>query len=145
MLARTYGLLKRVAEAHFSPFGISPSQWGILITLHRAEQEEPGGLRLTDLGDRLLVRPPSVSGVVERLERMGLIKREPCNEDARAKRVSLTTAGRTLADRVLETMPDYVEKILADLSASDRQTLRGLLERISSRLEIMIASPAAGD
>ena len=137
-LARTLGLLKRVVDHHLSRFGISGSQWGVLLTLHRAEQDErQPGLRLTDLGDRLLVRPPSVTGVVDRLDRLGLLKREPSNEDARAKVVSLTPAGRELAQRVFEAMPQHVESILWDLSMEDRQELRRLLELVSGRLELL--------
>jgi DNA-binding MarR family transcriptional regulator len=137
-LARTIGLLKRVADHHLSRFGISGSQWGVLLTLHRAEQDEKQpGLRLTDLGDRLLVRPPSVTGVVDRLDRLGLLKREPSHDDARAKVVSLTPAGRELAQRVFAAMPEHVESILTDLSAADRQELRRLLELVAGRLEVL--------
>ena len=56
-LIRTLGLLKRVMEPHFARFGISGSQWGVLRTLHRAQEEEGlVDLRLIDLGDRLLIR-----------------------------------------------------------------------------------------
>src|SRR5205814_2284054 len=93
-LIRTLGLLERVQQTFFARFGISGSQWGVLRHLHRAEQEGLAGLRLTDLSDRLLVRPPSVTGVVDRLERAGLVVREGSPTDQRAKQVALTNAGR---------------------------------------------------
>src|SRR3954451_19678781 len=93
-MIRTFGLLRRVQEPFFNRFGISASQWGVLRTLHRAELENTTWLRLTDLGNRLIVRPPSVTGVVDRLQRMGLLLRTSLPEDRRAKRVSLTPAGR---------------------------------------------------
>src|SRR5437588_12552015 len=74
-LLRTLGLLKRVMEPYFARFGISGSQWAVLRTLLRAEAEGRKQLRLTDLGNRLLIRPPSVTGVVDRLQRMGLVAR----------------------------------------------------------------------
>src|SRR5690349_9389201 len=89
-MIRTFGLLRRVQEPFFNRFGISASQWGVLRTLHRAEQENVHWLRLTDLGSRLIIRPPSVTGVVDRLQRMGLLLRTSLPEDRRAKRVSLT-------------------------------------------------------
>src|SRR5437016_2329371 len=84
-LVRAFGLLRRVMEPYFASFGISSSQWGVLRALHRARLEQRSGLRLTDLGDRLLVRPPSVTGVVDRLQRMRLVTRSPVAEDHRAK------------------------------------------------------------
>src|SRR5262245_55410997 len=74
-LLRNFGLVDRIMLPYFARFGISGSQWGVLRQLHRAEQEGLHGLRLTDLSERLLIRPPSVTGVVDRLERAGLVMR----------------------------------------------------------------------
>src|ERR1700738_5146999 len=84
-LIRLYGLLERQRIPYFARFGISAAQWGILRQLHRAEQEGLAGLRLTDLSERLLIRPPSVTGVVDRLERVGLVQRGAVSSDLRAK------------------------------------------------------------
>src|SRR5438876_6901850 len=73
---RVQGLMERVMQHYFGRFGISGSQWGLMRTLHRAEQDGQAGLRLTDLSDRLLIRPPSVTGAVDRLERAGLVVRD---------------------------------------------------------------------
>src|SRR5581483_1355777 len=89
-LIRVRGLLERVQQAYYAQFGLSGSQWGVLRTLHRAEQEGRDGLRLTDLSEQLLIRPPSVTGVVDRLERAALVRREESPTDLRAKRVALT-------------------------------------------------------
>jgi DNA-binding MarR family transcriptional regulator len=136
-LVRTYGLLRRVMEPHFGRFGISGSQWAVLRALHRAAEAGEPSLRLSELGDRLLVRPPSVTGVVDRLHKMGLIAREPSPDDARAKQVSLTPAGRGLVARVLRGMPQRVESILSGLDETDRRELRRLLETLSTRLEVL--------
>src|SRR5438309_5582749 len=93
-LIRVLGLLERVMQHYFAQFGISGAQWGVLRNLHRAEQEGLAGLRLTELGERLLIRPPSVTGVVDRLERVGLVKRDGLPADLRAKQVVLTLKGR---------------------------------------------------
>src|SRR6266404_5330251 len=84
-LVRTFGLVEKVMQPYFARFGISGSQWGVLRHLYRAEQEGWPGLRLTDLGDRLLIRPPSVTGVVDRLERAELVIRGGLPTDLRAK------------------------------------------------------------
>src|SRR5262245_43285253 len=89
-LIRALGLLERVQQSYFAQFGLSGSQWGVLRNLERAEQEGLGGLRLTDLSERLLLRPPSVTGVVDRLERALLVVREGTPTDLRAKQVALT-------------------------------------------------------
>jgi DNA-binding MarR family transcriptional regulator len=60
-LVRTIGLLERVMQPHFARFGISGSQWAALRALFRAELGRQGGIRVTDLSEKLLIRPPSVS------------------------------------------------------------------------------------
>ena len=136
-LIRTLGLLKRVMEPHFARFGISGSQWGVLRTLHRAEEDGMPQLRPTDLGDRLLIRPASVSGAVDRLVRLGLLARVASTTDQRAKNVSLTTAGRELVKRVLETHAGQIEAVLEGLNDAEQQELHRLLERLGSHLELM--------
>src|SRR5262245_44573422 len=74
-LIRTIGLLERVMQPYFARHGISGSQWGVLRTLYRAELDGESSLRQTDLSDRLLIRPPSVTGALDRLERAGLVAR----------------------------------------------------------------------
>src|SRR5438874_8826842 len=95
-LIRTFGLLERVMQPYFFKFGISGAQWGLLRNLHRSEREGEPAPRLTELSRRLLVRPPSVTGLVDRLERLGLVRRRAAEDDLRAKRVALTDEGRKL-------------------------------------------------
>src|ERR1041384_3471387 len=71
-LIRSFGLIRRLMTPYFARFGISASQWSVLRTLYRSEQEGERDLRLTDLGERLLIQPPSVTATVDRLQRMGL-------------------------------------------------------------------------
>jgi DNA-binding MarR family transcriptional regulator len=132
---RVYGLMKRAMEPYFATFGISGSQWAVLRTLHRAKAEGLPGLRVGDIGDRILIRPPSVTGVVDRLERMGLAAREISSTDSRAKQVSLTRAGCELIDRILEYHGAKMGDILGGLSPNEQTQLQSLLERICSHLE----------
>ena len=113
-------------DKYFAQFGVSTSQWAVLRALHRAEAEGVNTLRLTDLGDRLLVRPPSVTGVVDRLQRMGLLARSKSAEDQRVKEVRLTPAGRQIIERVLEQLPEQHELVLGELSVSERIELQRL-------------------
>src|SRR5437764_12273954 len=119
-LVRVLGLLERVMQPYFAGFGISGSQWGLLRTLYRAEQERQPGLRLTDLSDRLLVRPPSVSGAVDRLERAGLVVRDSSATDHRAKLVGLTDKGRRLVERVMAVHEQQIAAALGGLSEKEQ-------------------------
>jgi DNA-binding MarR family transcriptional regulator len=135
---RVVGLLERVMQPYFARFGISGSQWGLLRALHRAEQDGLPGLRLTDLSDRLLIRPPSVSGAVDRLERAGFVVRDSSTTDLRAKVVALTANGRQLIERVLAVHDKQIATVLGGLSAQEQVEFHRLLGRLGQHLEGLI-------
>ena len=136
---RVEGLLERVMQNYFARFGISGSQWGLLRTLHRAEQDGQPGLRLTDLSDRLLIRPPSVTGVVDRLERAGLVVRGDSVADHRAKLVRLTPEGRQLIERILAVHEKQIATVLGGLTWKEQAEFHRLLGRLGQHLEILLA------
>jgi len=117
--------------------GISASQWSILITLRMLEIGGHAGVRQTDLSQKLLVRPPSVTGVLDRLEKMGLVHRAESLEDHRAKLVQLTAAGRELVERIMAKHPIRVANIMAPLSEVEQRQMRSMLDRIADGLEIL--------
>ncbi len=137
-LIRTFGLVERVMHSHFARFGISGAQWGVLRTLHRAEQEGIGGLRLTDLSDRLLIRPPSVTGAVDRLERAGLVVRGGSPTDLRAKHVALTRKGQQLVERVLGVHGKQIDRVLGVLNPDEQAEFHRLLGRLGQHLERLL-------
>ncbi|MBI1915594.1 MAG: MarR family transcriptional regulator [Planctomycetes bacterium] len=144
-MIRLFGLLEKVMQPYFARFGISGSQWGVLRTLHRAELEGLTGLRLTDLGDRLLIRPPSVTGIIDRLERVGLVVRDGSPEDLRAKLVSLTGKGRQLVGQVLAVHGEQIERVLGCLNPIEQERLHRLLSRVGLHLESLLAGREAGE
>ncbi len=138
VLIRVNGLLDRVMQPYFGRFGLSRSQWGVLRTLHRNEAAGFPGLRLTDLGDRLLVRSPSVTGLIDRLQRLGYVVRFSTASDLRGKEVRLTQSGRSLVERILQGHGAQIASVMAGLSIPDQVQLRRLLEQLATHLESML-------
>jgi DNA-binding MarR family transcriptional regulator len=132
---RAWGLFRETMRVYFDRFGISDAQWSVLRALQRAEDAKLVPLRLTDLGARLLVRPPSVTGVVARLERDGLVLRRPAPEDNREKQVLLTGEGRALVRRVLRHNPAQVRRLLGGLTSRDARDLHRLMSRFGEHLQ----------
>ncbi|HEV3142584.1 MAG TPA: MarR family transcriptional regulator [Gemmataceae bacterium] len=132
---RVFGLVERAMQPYFARFGISGSQWGVLRNLFRAETEGATGLRVSVLSERLLIRPASVTGVVDRLERAGLVARESDPTDHRAKFVRLTKLGRQLVERVLASHQRQIEDVFGGLKVEEQMRLHGLLMRLGEHLE----------
>jgi DNA-binding MarR family transcriptional regulator len=133
-LLRSLGRLRAAMEPYFAPFGISGPQWGALRVLSRAESAGDKGLQLSVLAERLLIRPPSVTAVVDRLERRGLVKRSLLRTDMRVRQVSLTPQGRQLVARVLVGHSQRICALFAGLAPQERQTLLEGLRKLDAHL-----------
>lgn len=136
-MLRTLGLVERVMQPYFAQFGITGSQWGVLRVLHRAEAEGLPGLRLTDLSERLIIRPPSVTGVVDRLQNLGLVVREGMPDDLRARQVTLTPKARRLIERILVGHGGQIDNIMGPLSHEDQSNLQRLLVKLNDHLNAL--------
>src|SRR5829696_1566437 len=68
---------------------LDPREYGVLYALSRASR----GLRITELGDDVLLTQPGMSRLIARLESAGLVERVDDPEDGRACRIRLTEAG----------------------------------------------------
>jgi DNA-binding MarR family transcriptional regulator len=75
---------------------VLPHEYGVLYAL----SIEPEGLRITELGEDVLLTQPGMSRLVARLETRGLVQRVADPDDARACRIRLTDAGAALHRRV---------------------------------------------
>ncbi|HEY0259847.1 MAG TPA: MarR family transcriptional regulator [Lacisediminihabitans sp.] len=73
----------------------------------------------------------SVSGLIDRAERRGLVARTTSPEDARVTIVSLTAQGSRLAVHLAATVNDGIARLLNEVSASDRTRLVRIAESIT--------------
>jgi DNA-binding MarR family transcriptional regulator len=141
---RAWGLFRETMRSHFDRFGISDAQWSVLRALQRAEEAKGSPLRMADLGERLLIRPPSVTGVVARLERDGLVVRRPAPEDNREKQVVLTGDGRALVRRVLRHHPAQIRRLVGGLTRRDARDLQRLMSRFGGHLQELLRNESTG-
>jgi len=82
------------------------------------------------LGRHLGLDKSSISGLVDRAERRGLVRRSPSMTDRRAFQVSITESGLELADIIAGRFAERVEVLVGDLRDSDRQRLMQLTAHI---------------
>jgi len=141
-LIRTFGLLERVMQPYFGRFGISGPKWGVLRTLYRAEQAGDAALTASELSDRLLIRPPSATGLIDRLERAELVMRHVSPDDSRVKQIKLTRAGRQLVERILLRHDSQLQTVLAGLSNAEQDELKRLLTAWGRHLHELLRGDA---
>jgi DNA-binding MarR family transcriptional regulator len=96
---------------------------------------ELGEATLSELAAALGMSLPSVSQMIDRLHRLGLVTRIELSSDRRKKQIGVTASGRALLDRLREARSLEFEIGTAPLSASLRADLAGLLSRAIAELE----------
>ena len=77
----------------------------------------------------------TVSGIVDRLERMGLVKRVRCEQDRRVIYVALTDSSRAMERAVAPDVNAQMSRMLTDLTARELEQIRGALETLERVLD----------
>lgn len=130
--------LRSEAWKDTAPRGLNPTQAQALVVLKRAGS----GLRLSEIADRLGVSAPTVSASVSALERKGLVRKRPADDDARAIAISLTRTGRAEAGKLAE-WPDLLLGAVGVLDPGEEAVfLKALLKIIRELQERGRISPA---
>jgi DNA-binding MarR family transcriptional regulator len=99
-----------------------PREYGVLYAL----SSEPQGLRISELGEDVLLTQAGMSRLVARLEARGLVARADDPDDARACRIRLTPAGVATQRRIGRTHARHVAEAMT--RELDRGELEELLE-----------------
>jgi MarR family transcriptional regulator, lower aerobic nicotinate degradation pathway regulator len=125
LLAKAYQRACALFKEEFDRYDLTPQQFGLLAFLWIED-----GLSQTELTARSQIDRTTMGGLIDRLEKEGMVERRPHPEDRRAYQVFLTDRGKsregglsTVADRVLR-------KVTAPLTAEEHETLILLLTKI---------------
>jgi DNA-binding MarR family transcriptional regulator len=136
-LVRSSFLVNAVYAESGREHGITPQQGQLLCVL----MGQPYGMR--ELGLTLGLAKSSLTGLVDRTERNGLVRRETDPQDARAVRVELTPRGSKLAEAFYAETCRRVEELAAGLDESEQATLAELLGRVvrDNRVPVVFLEP----
>jgi MarR family transcriptional regulator for hemolysin len=144
-------------------FEASPGYWLTITTqaLHRALNDElaPTGityrqsqvvgwltmereLALGELAARMLIEPPTLVGILERMESNGWIERVRCDVDRRRKQIRLTQAAEPVWERIVDCIYRVRARAMAGLEPQQIEQLNDLLRHIHGNL--VTTSSASG-
>ena len=87
-------------------------------------------LRMAELADFLGLEKSTMSGLVDRAEKRGLVRRAPSASDRRAVEVFLTADGLQVAERIRQRVGQELSPMTGGLTPAERRRLQGLLERM---------------
>jgi MarR family transcriptional regulator, lower aerobic nicotinate degradation pathway regulator len=123
-LAQLSFLVQGLLERRAAEFDLSVVQTRLLGVLRDRKPT------MNELARLLGLDKSSVTGLIDRAQKRGLVERAPSPTDRRATLVTLTEAGRELVTKASAEFTADVTAVLERLPAADRATLAGLISRL---------------
>lgn len=134
-LLRTGDEAFRVVESHLARYEITQGRFGVLMALWGVCQRTGCATQLTpaELADHTGVTRATITGLIDTLERSGLVTRVPHSGDRRMMSVGLTPRAETLLLKILPEHFRQMAQLMDPLSESERKMLVRLLTKILGR------------
>lgn len=114
----------------FREFGLTSSQYNVLRILRGEGTPMP----CLEIADRMLQVVPAITGLIDRLEKQELVRRDRCTEDRRVVYIDITRKGNELLDQLDEPVAQMHEKLVGHLTKAELKELSRLLEKCRQSL-----------
>ena len=125
-LVEAYLAFSRIDNRHIRSLKLTPSQFDVIVTLG-----DTAGLTCSQLSSQTLVTKGTLTGVLDRLARKGLIRREAVAGDRRRTKITLTGKGHSLFRHVFAAHIAFIRPFFERaLTQQEVETARHLLTRM---------------
>ena len=131
-------IAEQFSNAALLPHGLSIAMWRVMAAL-----AAKGSQRQIDVVDLTSIEASTLSRLVTRLIRMGLVTRTRSASSNREVSVRLSTKGQTLVERLIPIARDYEAAAIADLSQADVAVLKRCLRRMYGNMRARPAEQGA--
>lgn len=128
-IARVARRLRYAFDELIAPYGLTGTQYGLLNRLALAD-----GLVQAELGRRMAIEPATLTGMVQRLEREGWVRRTIDPDNRRLQRVWLTDKAREALPALRRLQERHRRRALAGLDAEQLAQLGRLLDSIEANV-----------
>jgi MarR family 2-MHQ and catechol resistance regulon transcriptional repressor len=125
VLSRAYSAVSDELQASFAVEGLTGTEFGILEVLHHK-----GPLLLGEIQRKILVTSGGITYLVDRLVEKGLVKREECPNDRRARYAVLTPAGDALIRRIFPDHAKKIAQVVSGLNEDEQIEATALLRKL---------------
>lgn len=125
VLNRAQAAVARHSDADLARHELTSAEFAVLDALYAL-----GPQLLGDLQRKVLVSSGGVTYLVDRLSRRGLVERQPCPGDRRARYAALTATGRTLMRRIFPEHAEAIARALAPMGKAPLAAVTALLREL---------------
>jgi MarR family transcriptional regulator, 2-MHQ and catechol-resistance regulon repressor len=143
VLSRAHAAITDRAAEQIARYGMTLAEFGVLEALFHK-----GPLLLGEVQRKLLVSSGGVTYLVDRLERRGLVRRDQCLEDRRARYAVLTDEGTAFVQRVFPEHAAAIRDAMAGLDGEDQLVATQLIRKLglaAAGAEVALEGEPAGD
>ena len=112
----------------FREYGLTNSQYNVLRIL----QGEGKPLPALEVAQRMIQAVPAITGLIDRLEKLGHVVRRRSEEDRRVVYIEITKTGRQVLSKIEKPLNELHQETLGHMTRKDLSGLSQLLEKASS-------------
>lgn len=140
VLTRAQTAVARHTEADIARHGLSEGEFAILEVLYHR-----GPLLLGELQRKVLVSSGGITYLVDRLVEKGLVERQECPTDRRARYAALTGAGEALIGRIFPAHARTIARAVSGLSRAEQNQAVALLRKLGLAAEALPLEPGRAE
>lgn len=123
--------VNQVSNSKLSPYGVTPAQYALLRLLWKKD-----GQVSAILGERLQLDSATVTGIIDRLEQNGFIKRRLDPKDRRNRLIFLTEKGRSIQNILSKKMNEMNDAVMSHFDEDEFQQFKKILYDIGIKNKV---------
>ncbi|MCZ2258949.1 MarR family winged helix-turn-helix transcriptional regulator [Sporosarcina sp. G11-34] len=125
VLTRASKVILEASHKTIEKYALNPTEFAVLELLHHKGQQP-----IQKIGQKILLRSGSMTYVVDKLEKRGLLERVSCVKDKRVTYMSITTAGTELITEIFPEHARDIQSIMSELTAEEQDTVIELVKKL---------------
>lgn len=129
LITRTAGRYEMDMAQALRRVAMDVPSWRALMLLHESSPSS-----VSEMAERGVMRLSTMTRVVQRLQKSGLVRLTTRAADARVTEVHITPGGEQILEQVREVASRIYQSAFADLDSAEIETLNGLLRRVLNKL-----------
>lgn len=125
VLSKAYKSLMDLAVKDMKKHGLASAEFMVLEVLYHRTR-----IPLQQIGEKILVTSGSITYNIDKLEKRGLLRRVPCEDDRRVTYAEITEAGRQLFDDIFPQHVDFIHSLMGGLDSEEKTQATLLLKKL---------------
>ncbi|MCM3638050.1 MarR family transcriptional regulator [Sporosarcina luteola] len=125
VLSRASKVVLEEANKLIETYKLNPTEFAVLELLYHKGRQP-----IQKIGQKILLSSGSMTYVVDKLEKKGLIERVYCTEDKRITYMSITAAGKGLIEDIFPSHEEKINELMSALSKTEQDTAIELLRKL---------------